>query len=75
MPIRFFRRTGPLADPSELRTLRQNSSDTIRLLEVKFHRSMKPEGVVAFSRGDERRLLVVDDGGGYAVLGYPKRDQ
>ena len=51
------------------------SSDTVHLLDVKFRRSMKPEGVVAFSSGDERRLLIVDDGGGYAVVGYPKRDQ
>ena len=51
------------------------SSDTVHLLDVKFRRSMKPEGVVAFSSGDERRLLIVDDRGGYAVVGYPKRDQ
>jgi hypothetical protein len=37
--------------------------------------SMKPEGVVAFSSGDERRLLIVDDGGGYAVFDYPESDQ
>ena len=36
---------------------------------------MKPEGMVAFSSGDKRRLLIVDDRGGYAVVGYPKRDQ
>ncbi len=51
------------------------SSDTVELFDVKFHRSMKPEGVVAYSSADERRLLIVDDGGGYAVVGYPKRDQ
>jgi hypothetical protein len=51
------------------------SSDTIHLLDVKFRRSMKPEGVVAFSSGDERKLLVVDDRGGFAVVGYPMRDQ
>lgn len=50
-------------------------SDSIHLLDVKFHRSMKPEGVVVFSSGDERRLLIVDDRGGYAVIGYPKRAQ
>ena len=38
-------------------------------------KSMKPEGVVAFAGGDERRLLIVDDRGGYAVVGYPKPDQ
>ena len=51
------------------------SSDNVRLFDVRFHRSMKPEGVVAFSSGDERRLLVVDDRGGYAVCGYPERHQ
>jgi len=51
------------------------SSDDIQLLDVTFHRSMKPEGVVAFSSGDERRLLVVDDRGGYAAFDYPERDQ
>ena len=52
-----------------------DGSDTVRLLDLKFRRSMKPEGVVAFSGGDERRLLIVDDRGGFAVVGYPKRDQ
>ncbi len=51
------------------------SSETVDLLDVKFRRAMKPEGVVAYSSADERRLLIVDDGGGYAVVGYPKRDQ
>ena len=51
------------------------SSDNVQLLDVRFHRSMKPEGVVAFSSGDERRLLIVDDRGGYAVCGYPVSDQ
>jgi hypothetical protein len=51
------------------------SSDSVHLLDIKFRRSMKPEGVVAFSSGDERRLLIVDDRGGYAVVGYPKRAQ
>jgi len=36
---------------------------------------MKPEGVVAFSSGDERRLLIVDDRGGYAVFDYPAAAQ
>jgi hypothetical protein len=43
-------------------------SDTARLLDFTFHRSAKPEGVTTFSLGDERKILVVDDGGGYAVL-------
>jgi hypothetical protein len=36
---------------------------------------MKPEGVFAFSSGDERKLLIVDDGGGYAMVDYPASDQ
>ena len=32
------------------------SSDNVRLLDVRFHRSMKPTGVVAFSSGDERNF-------------------
>jgi hypothetical protein len=51
------------------------SSDNVELLDVTFHRSMKPEGVVAFSSGDERKLLIVDDRGGYAVFDYPASDQ
>jgi hypothetical protein len=51
------------------------SSDNVQRLDVRFHRSMKPEGVVAFSSGNERRLLVIDDRGGYAVCGYPERHQ
>jgi hypothetical protein len=52
-----------------------NGDDDVELLDVTFHRSMKPEGVVAFSSGDERRLLIVDDGGGYAVFDYPEAAQ
>jgi hypothetical protein len=44
-------------------------------LDVKFHREMKPEGVVAFSTGDRSKVLVVDDRGGYAVFDYPRRRQ
>jgi len=51
------------------------SSDNVQLLDVAFHRSMKPEGVVAFSNSDERRLLIVDDRGGYAVFDHPESDQ
>ena len=51
------------------------SSDDVQLFDVTFHRSMKPEGVVAFSSGDERKLLIVDDCGGYAVFDYPESDQ
>jgi hypothetical protein len=45
-------------------------SDSVRLVDVKFHRSMKPEGITAFASGDEQKVLIVDDGGGYAVLAY-----
>jgi hypothetical protein len=51
------------------------SSDDLQLFDVTFHRSMKPEGIVAFSAGAERKLLIVDDRGGYAVFDYPATDQ
>ena len=51
------------------------ATDDAEILDVTLHRSMKPEGVVAFSSGDERKLLIVDDRGGYAVLDYPAGDQ
>jgi hypothetical protein len=38
------------------------------MLDVRFHRSMKPEGIATFSTGDKKKVMVVDDGGGYAVL-------
>jgi hypothetical protein len=41
---------------------------SVRLLDVRFHRSMKPEGIATFSTGDKKKVMVVDDGGGYAVL-------
>ena len=44
------------------------SSDEVRLTDVKFHRSMKPEGVTTFSSGGKRKILLVDDTGGYAVV-------
>ena len=31
---------------------------------------MKPEGITTFSTDDERKILIVDDTGGYAVLDY-----
>lgn len=43
-------------------------SDEVRLIDVKFHRFMKPEGVTTFSSGGKRKILVVDDAGGYAVV-------
>jgi hypothetical protein len=51
------------------------SSDKVRLLDIAFHRSMKPEGVTTFSSGDEKKILVIDDGGAYAVLDYPGVNQ
>jgi hypothetical protein len=68
--ILIGRSTSPADEPFQLCAW-DGSSDTIHQLDVKFHRSMKPEGVVAFSSGEERRLLIVDDRGGYAVVGYP----
>lgn len=47
------------------------SSDEVRLIDVEFHRSMKPEGVTAFQHDDRQQLLIVDDRGGYAVLDAP----
>ena len=72
--ILLGRSTSSGDEPFQLGTWK-GGDDDVELLDVIFHRSMKPEGVVAFSRGDERRLLVVDDGGGYAVFDYPASDQ
>jgi len=52
-----------------------NGSDDLRLMDVKFHRSMKPEGITTFSSGGTKKLLVVDDRGGYAVLDARNADQ
>jgi hypothetical protein len=49
------------------------SSDEVSLLDVTFHRSMKPEGVTTFSDGGHKNILIVDDGGGYAVFDWPNR--
>ncbi|WP_239155178.1 hypothetical protein [Amycolatopsis sp. FDAARGOS 1241] len=46
----------------------RRGDDTTRLLGVTFHRSAKPEGATAFSIGTKRKIFVVDDTGGYAVL-------
>lgn len=45
-----------------------NGGDNVTLIDVKFHQSMKPEGVTTFSSGGKRKILVVDDRGGYAVV-------
>jgi hypothetical protein len=44
------------------------ASNDVRLIAIKFHKSMKPEGITTFSSGGKTRILVVDDGGGYAVV-------
>jgi hypothetical protein len=72
--ILIGRSTSTADEPFQL-CVWNGDSDSVHMLDVKFRRSMKPEGVVAFSSGDERRLLIVDDRGGYAVVGYPARDQ
>lgn len=51
------------------------SNDKVRQLDIAFHRSMKPEGVTTFWSGDEKKILVIDDAGGYAVVDYPERVQ
>jgi hypothetical protein len=50
-------------------------SDDVRLIDVKFDRKMKPEGVTTFSSGGKRKILVVDDAGGYAVFKARPSDQ
>ena len=49
------------------------SSAEVTLLDVRFHRSMKPEGITTFSSGGQKRILIVDDNGGYAVVDYQYR--
>ncbi|RDH77769.1 DUF3616 domain-containing protein [Mycolicibacterium moriokaense] len=67
------RATSTADEPFQLCTW--DGGQTVDLLDLKFRRNMKPEGVVAFTRGDDSRLLIVDDRGGYAVVAYPARDQ
>lgn len=50
-------------------------SDDVRLIDVKFDRRMKPEGVTTYSSGGKRKILVVDDAGGYAVFKAHHSDQ
>ncbi|MGV9713158.1 DUF3616 domain-containing protein [Gordonia sp. NPDC003424] len=48
------------------------TSETADILDVTFkHRSMKPEGVTTFWDGEVRRMLIVDDSGGFAALDSP----
>jgi len=73
--ILIGRPTSSSDEPFQLCTWNGSSDDGVEVLDVTFHRSMKPEGVVAFSGNDESRLLIVDDRGGYAVVDYPARHQ
>jgi hypothetical protein len=50
-------------------------SDHVTPLDVAFHKRMKPEGVTTFWDGEEKKVLIVDDGGGFAVFDYPKPAQ
>ena len=50
-------------------------SDDVRLIDVKFEKNMKPEGVTTVSSGGKRKILVVDDAGGYAVFKARQSDQ
>jgi hypothetical protein len=72
--IMLGRSTSNGDEPFQLGTWK-GGDDDIELLDIDFHRSMKPEGVFAFSSGDERKLLIVDDRGGYAVFDYPEAAQ
>jgi hypothetical protein len=54
-------------EPFQLCTWNRGS-ESVELLDVTFHRTAKPEGVTTFSVGDKEKILIVDDGGGYAVL-------
>jgi uncharacterized protein DUF3616 len=55
-------------DDDPFRLCTWNGGDDVKLLDLKFHQSMKPEGVTTYSDGDHTKLLVVDDRGGYAVV-------
>jgi hypothetical protein len=43
-------------------------SDEVKVLDIAFDRSMKPEGITTYSGGKGQRIVVVDDRGGYAVV-------
>ncbi len=55
------------AEPFALCTWTRGS-DALRVTGARFRESMKPEGCTAFYPDGERRILVVDDRGGYAVI-------
>jgi hypothetical protein len=65
--ILLGRSTSSGTEPFQLCTW-NGHDDEVTVLDVRFHRSMKPEGITTFARGGERHTLVVDDNGGYAVL-------
>jgi hypothetical protein len=44
------------------------TSTTVKVLEVSFAPLMKPEGVTVFDADGARRILIVDDAGGYATF-------
>jgi hypothetical protein len=47
------------------------AANEVGLLDIAFHRSMKPEGSRRSGAATRKKILVIDDGGGYAVVGYP----
>lgn len=55
------------AEPFALCTWTRGA-EALRVTGARFGESMKPEGCTAFYRGGERRILIVDDRGGYAVI-------
>ncbi|NKZ15271.1 DUF3616 domain-containing protein [Mycolicibacterium septicum DSM 44393] len=56
------------AEPFALCTWTRGA-DALRVTGARFGESMKPEGCTAFYRDGKRRILIVDDRGGYAVTG------
>ena len=70
--ILLGRSTSSGDEPFQLCTWNGSSAE-VTLLDVRFHRSMKPEGITTFSSGGQKRILIVDDNGGYAVVGYQYR--
>ncbi len=70
--ILLGRSTSTGDEPFRLCTWNGGSAE-VTLLDVRFHRSMKPEGITTFSSGGQKRILIVDDNGGYAIVGYQYR--
>jgi hypothetical protein len=44
------------------------TSRNVKVLDMNFHPSMKPEGVTVFQTNGARQILIVDDAGGYATF-------